>query len=117
MQNFIKNSRWIGLAAGFTILTACNDFEELNTDPTRMTRVDVASLLTQTVYDAGTRSSSYDEIGNYIAQYWTNTSLIDQRHRYDFRGSDSEAVYDDIYGTLYDIRDMKQRARQEGLND
>lgn len=117
MQNFIKNKRWIGLVAGFTIVTACNDFEELNTDPTRMTRVDVASLLTQTVYDAGTRSSSYDDIGNYIGQYWTNTSLIDQRHRYDFRGSDSEAVYEDIYGTLYDIQDLKQRAKQEGLND
>ncbi len=107
----------MGLAVLFTGLVSCNDFEELNRDPTRMTEVDVASLLTQTVFDAGTRSSSYDDIGNYIGQYWTNTSLIDQRHRYDFRGSDSEAVYDNIYGTLYDIQDLKQRAAREGLSD
>ena len=117
MHSLVKNIRWIGLVTAFTGAVSCNDFEEINTDPTRMTRVDVASLLTQVVYDAGTRSSSYDEIGNYIGQYWTNTSLIDQRHRYDFRGSDSEAVYDNIYGTLYDIQDLKQRAAQEGLDD
>ena len=117
MHSLAKNIRWIGLVTAFTGVVSCNDFEEINTDPTRMTRVDVASLLTQVVYDAGTRSSSYDEIGNYIGQYWTNTSLIDQRHRYDFRGSDSETVYDNIYGTLYDIQDLKQRAAQEGLDD
>ena len=117
MHSLVKNIRWIGLVTAFTGVVSCNDFEEINTDPTRMTRVDVASLLTQVVYDAGTRSSSYDEIGNYIGQYWTNTSLIDQRHRYDFRGSDSETVYDNIYGTLYDIQDLKQRAAQEGLDD
>ena len=117
MIHYIKNSQWLGLVALFTIATACHDFEEINTDPTRLTNIDVASLLTEVIYDAGTRSSSYDEIGNYIGQYWTNTSLIDQRHRYDFRGSDSEAVYYPIYGTLYDIQDLKQRAREEGLDD
>ncbi|MDN5214837.1 SusD/RagB family nutrient-binding outer membrane lipoprotein [Fulvivirgaceae bacterium BMA12] len=99
------------------LLMACNDFEELNTDPTRLTDVDAASLLTQVVFDAGTRSRSYGPIGNYIGQYWTNTSLIDQRHRYDFRGSDSDAVYNVIYGILNDVSDLKQRAMAEGLDD
>ena len=99
------------------LCVACNDFEELNTDPTRLTDVDAASLLTQAVFDTGRRSRSYGAIGNYIGQYWTNTSLIDQRHRYDFRGSDSEAVYDVIYGILNDIEDLKQRATAEGLDD
>lgn len=98
-------------------LVSCNDFEELNTDPTRLTDINAASLLTQVIYDAGTRSRSYGGIGNYIGQYWTNASLIDQRHRYDFRGSDSEAVYDRIYATLYDVSDLKSRAIIEGLDD
>ena len=112
-----KNNYWIFVVALFTLLTSCHDFEEINTDPTRMTNIDVASLLTQVVYDAGTRSRSYGDIGNYVGQYWTNTSLIDQRHRYDFKGSDSEEIYDNIYGTLYDIDDLKQRARGEQLDD
>ncbi|MDN5203599.1 SusD/RagB family nutrient-binding outer membrane lipoprotein [Fulvivirgaceae bacterium BMA10] len=99
------------------LCTACNDFEELNTDPTRLTDVDAASVFTQVVFDTGMRSRSYGNIGNYIGQYWTNTSLIDQRHRYDFRGSDSEAVYDVIYGIRNDIADLKQRANEEGLDD
>ena len=105
------------LLASLFLLAACNDFEEINTNPTQMTDIDAASLLTQIVFDAGTRSRDYGSIGNYIGQYWTNTSLIDQRHRYDFRGSDSHAVYDPIYGTLYDVADLKQRATEEGLND
>lgn len=115
-MKLMKTYTWILLLSllGFT---ACNDFEEINTDPTRMTDINAASLLTQVIYDAGTRSRSYGDIGNYIGQYWTNTSLIDQRHRYDFRGSDSEAVYNNIYGTLYDIADLKQRATDEGLDD
>ncbi len=116
-MTYYKNKHWLFVVALFTLLTSCHDFEEINTDPTRMTNIDVASLLTQVVYDAGTRSRSYGDIGNYVGQYWTNTSLIDQRHRYDFKGSDSEEIYDNIYGTLYDIDDLKQRARQEKLDD
>lgn len=101
----------------FMGLSACNDFEELNQDPTRMTDINAASLLTQVIYDAGTRSRAYGDIGNYVGQYWTNTSLIDQRHRYDFRGSDSEEIYNNIYGTLYDVADLKGRATEEGLDD
>ncbi len=101
----------------FILAGSCHDFEEINTDPTRMTDINAASLLTQTIYDAGTRSRAYGEIGNYVGQYWTNTSLIDQRHRYDFRGSDSEAVYDNIYRTLYDISDLKKKAEKEQLDD
>jgi len=111
------NSISLFVAAVLVLLSSCRDLEEINTDPTRLTDIDVASLLTQVIYDAGTRSQSYSQIGNYIGQYWTNTSLIDQRHRYDFRGSDSEAVYNSIYGTLYDIHDLKQRAKEEGLDD
>lgn len=117
MTKFMKNKKWAYTLLFCTILTACNDFEEINTDPTRMTDINSASLLTQVIYDAGTRSRSYGDIGNYIGQYWTNTSLIDQRHRYDFRGSDSEEVYNNIYGTLYDIGDLKKRAMDEGLDD
>ncbi len=115
--NFRMRKYSLLIAVAFMGLSACNDFEELNQDPTRMTDINAASLLTQVIYDAGTRSRSYGDIGNYIGQYWTNTSLIDQRHRYDFRGSDSEEVYNDIYGTLYDVSDLKARARKEGLDD
>lgn len=113
----IKKQKWIAIVLLSIVITACNDFEEINTDPTRMTEINVASLLTQVIYDAGTNSRRLGDIGNYVGQYWTNTSLIDQRHRYDFRGSDSEEVYNNIYGTLYDIHDLKQRAMEEGLDD
>ncbi len=113
----MKSTQWISLMVTLSLLTACHDFEEINTNPTRLTDINAASLLTQVIYDAGTRSRNYGDIGNYVGQYWTNTSLIDQRHRYDFRGSDSEEIYDNIYGTLYDIQDLKQRARKENLDD
>jgi hypothetical protein len=118
MKYFQINSRkWSFMSLLLMAFTSCHDFEEINTDPTRMTNINAASLLTQVAYDAGTRSRSYGDVGNYIGQYWTNTSLIDQRHRYDFRGSDSESVYNNIYRTLYDINDLKQRAEAEQLED
>lgn len=118
METNFRISKYLLLSViGFMGLSACNDFEELNQDPTRMTDINAASLLTQVIYDAGTRSRSYGDIGNYVGQYWTNTSLIDQRHRYDFRGSDSEEIYNNIYGTLYDISDLKERATKESLDD
>lgn len=118
MKKYIKNYKSLVVLLSMVLLSAsCNDFEELNTDPTRLTDINAASLLTQVIYDAGTRSRSYGDIGNYVGQYWTNTSLIDQRHRYDFKGSDSEEVYNSIYLTLYDIQDLKNRATMEGLDD
>nr|WKN35639.1 SusD/RagB family nutrient-binding outer membrane lipoprotein [Tunicatimonas sp. TK19036] len=113
----IKYKSGFFLAILFFSLTACHDFEEINTNPTRMTDINAASLLTQVIYSTGTRSRSYGDIGNYVGQYWTNTSLIDQRHRYDFRGSDSEEIYNTIYSTMYDIYDLKHRAMNEGLDD
>ena len=117
IRTILKNKSLIWVTAMIMAFTSCYDFEEINTDPTRLTTIDASSLLTQVAFDAGRRSRSYGTIGNYIGQYWTNTSLIDQRHRYDFRGSDSEAVYDVIYGIRYDIFDLKQRAINEGLDD
>ncbi|WP_025764904.1 SusD/RagB family nutrient-binding outer membrane lipoprotein [Dyadobacter tibetensis] len=117
MKNHTKKGVWTLLSILALSLGACNDFQEINTDPTRMTNINAASLLTQAIYDAGTRSRGFGDIGNYIGQYWTNTSLIDQRHRYDFKGSDSEEVYDNIYGTLYDLHDLKLRAQNEQLDD
>lgn len=112
-----KYHHWVLIMGIVMLSTGCHDFEEINTDPTRMTEINAASLLTQVIYDAGTRSRAYGDIGNYVGQYWTNTSLIDQRHRYDFRGSDSEEVYNNIYRTLYDIKDLKNKAEKEELND
>ncbi|PWJ60603.1 SusD-like starch-binding protein associating with outer membrane [Dyadobacter jejuensis] len=117
MKNLTKKGIGALLGLFFFCLSSCNDFQEINTDPTRMTNINAASLLTQIIYNTGTSSRSYGEIGNYIGQYWTNTSLIDQRHRYDFKGSDSEDVYNSIYGTLYDIYDLKKRAQAEQLDD
>ena len=118
MKYFQINSRkWFLISLLLVSFTSCHDFEEINTDPTRMTNINAASLLIQVIYDSGTRSRSYGDVGNYIGQYWTNTSLIDQRHRYDFRGSDSETVYNNIYRTLYDIDDLKKRAETEQLDD
>ncbi|WP_339925945.1 SusD/RagB family nutrient-binding outer membrane lipoprotein [uncultured Cyclobacterium sp.] len=118
MKKYLKNYKSLVVLLSLVMLsTSCHDFEKINTDPTRLTDINAASLLTQVIFDAGTRSRSYGDIGNYIGQYWTNTSLIDQRHRYDFKGSDSEAVYNNIYLTLYDIQDLKNRAKMEELDD
>lgn len=114
LKKYLNRVVIIGIAM---LSTSCHDFEEINTDPTRMTEINAASLLTQVIFDAGTRARAYGDIGNYVGQYWTNTSLIDQRHRYDFRGSDSEEVYNNIYQTLYDIKDLKNKAENEQLDD
>jgi hypothetical protein len=116
MKNSVyKSILFVIIASVMTV--SCSDFEELNVDKTRMTEVDASSLLTKVIYDSGMSATSYRDIGNYIGQYWTNTSLIDQRHRYDFRGSDSEALYNRIYGILYNIKDLKQKAHISGLDE
>jgi len=117
MKVNIKNLKVISMLLIIGCLTACTkDFEDINTDPNRLTAVPPGTLLAPAQFDAMeillTRSH---RLNNEIMQYTVDMGALNDFTRYEFRENEFDAIWLTLYRTANDMNQMYMLA--EKTND
>ncbi len=95
------------------LLSGCFDFEEINDNPNNIKDVDPGGLLGAAIYD-GVHRNLYNShrFGMYLGQQVTNTSLINEIHRYVISPAESNRIYDYLYRILNDVEDIINNSKE-----
>jgi hypothetical protein len=108
----------VALTLGGLVLSSCTkDFEEINTDPNNLSKIQSGWLITAA--QKRLMDEQWDEwingsTGMYYAQYWAATSYTEES-RYQIREGVNDAFYNGFYaGGLMDLRQAEILAAEEG---
>ncbi|RZM04012.1 MAG: SusD/RagB family nutrient-binding outer membrane lipoprotein, partial [Pedobacter sp.] len=97
--------------------TSCTkNFEEINTDPNRLTSVAPGTLLAPAQFDGmWLITKRTHRIGHELMQYTVETGLLNDFSRYGFRENEFDAIWSNLYRRANDMNQMYLLA--EKIND
>jgi len=104
----------IGLLLLATGWTACTqNFDEINTDPNRLEKIDPSTLMTPTLYDlANFNYNRAHSFTHHLMQFMVTTSTTGGVHRYADLQNAGNSTWNTYYLQLTNIKEMYELAQQ-----
>ncbi len=114
MKSLSKHFQLIAFITIMGAATSCTkDFEELNTDPVRVTTVAPGSLLATAQFDGMwliTRRAH--RLNNELMQYTVETGALNDFARYEFKENEFDPIWSTLYTKANDMNEMYRLAQQ-----
>lgn len=107
----MKNKLLYIVVAAMVFLNACTDFDELNTDPTRLTEANPGTLLNPVLYEMSTYNwRRYNSFTFPLMQGTVSTSSISGLGWYNIQDATGDGTWSTYYRWLTNIREMEKQA-------
>lgn len=99
---------------GLMIMTSCDDYLDVNTNPNKPTVVPIQLLMGETTFRTGVNIQLAGDITSYYVQYLASPNPFGSKDIHDPQPYDD--TWKEIYRTLSDITDMEELAKEQGLS-
>jgi len=114
MKTLLKHLQLISFLLAVSLGSSCTkDFDQLNTDPVRVTSVAPGSLLAPAQFDGMwliTRRAH--RLNNEIMQYTVETGALNDFARYEFKENEFDPIWTTLYVKANDMSEMYKSAEQ-----
>ena len=97
------------------LLSSCDKYLDVNTDPNLVYNPSINSLLVTTTYQTGLNVQRAGDVTSYYVQYLASPNPGSDRDTY--QEEDLSETWNELYGVMTDIREMMRQAQQRGANE
>lgn len=114
MKRLSKHFQLFSFIIAVSIISSCTkDFEQLNTDPVKVTAVAPGTLLAPAQFDGMwliTRRAH--RLNNELMQYTVETGVLNDFARYEFKENEFDPIWSTLYVKANDMNEMYKIAEQ-----